>query len=65
MSTTRGNNSKEHIITRSAQTRAEPRVIRGLATKDMTKTPSASSTNPEDTPRLTAKSWERGWPRSY
>ncbi|KAF3534053.1 hypothetical protein DY000_02040759 [Brassica cretica] len=65
MSTTRGKNSEEHIITRSAQTRAEPRVIRGHATKDMTKTPSVSSTNPEDTPRLTAKSWERGWPRSY
>ncbi|KAF3529656.1 hypothetical protein DY000_02042898 [Brassica cretica] len=29
------------------------------------KTPSASSTSPEDTPRLTAKSWEQGWPRSY
>ncbi|KAF3529932.1 hypothetical protein DY000_02040718 [Brassica cretica] len=28
-------------------------------------TPSASSTSPEDTPRLTAKSWEQGWPRSY
>ncbi|KAF2539305.1 hypothetical protein F2Q68_00022113 [Brassica cretica] len=45
--------------------RAEPRVIRGLAIKDMMKTPSASSTSPEDTPRLTAKSWEQGWPRSY
>ncbi|KAF3513010.1 hypothetical protein F2Q69_00006335 [Brassica cretica] len=44
---------------------AEPRVIRGLAIKDMMKTPSASSTCPEDTPRLTAKSWEQGWPRSY
>ncbi|KAF2578241.1 hypothetical protein F2Q68_00003884 [Brassica cretica] len=65
MSITRGKNSKEHIITRSAQTRAEPRVILGLATKDMTKTPSASSTIPEDTPRLTARSWGRGWPRSY
>ncbi|KAF3586946.1 hypothetical protein F2Q69_00030899 [Brassica cretica] len=31
----------------------------------MTKIPSASSTRPEDTPRLTAKSWERDWPRSY
>ncbi|KAF3498503.1 hypothetical protein DY000_02054085 [Brassica cretica] len=27
MSTTRGKNSKEHIITRLAQTRAEPRVL--------------------------------------
>ncbi|KAF2535992.1 hypothetical protein F2Q68_00021055 [Brassica cretica] len=51
--------------TRSARTRAEPRVIRGLAIKDMMKTPSASSTSPEDTPRLTAKSWEQGWPRGY
>ncbi|KAF2617738.1 hypothetical protein F2Q68_00039503 [Brassica cretica] len=33
--------------------------------KDIMKTPSASSTSPEDTPRLTAKSWEQGWPRSY
>nr|VDD33747.1 unnamed protein product [Brassica oleracea] len=65
MSITRGKNSKERIITRSARTRAEPRVIRGLATKDMMKIPSASSTNPEDTPRLTARSWELGWPRSY
>ncbi|KAF3536056.1 hypothetical protein F2Q69_00023703 [Brassica cretica] len=56
---------KERTITRSAQTRAEPRVIRGLAIKDMMKTPSASSTSPKDTPRLTAKSWEQGWPQSY
>ncbi|KAF2583708.1 hypothetical protein F2Q70_00035839 [Brassica cretica] len=48
-----------------SRTKAEPRVIRGLAIKDMTKTPTASSTSPEDTPRLTAKSWEQGWPRSY
>ncbi|KAF2547435.1 hypothetical protein F2Q70_00021157 [Brassica cretica] len=54
MSITRGENSKEGTITRSAQTRAEPRVIHGLAIKDMMKTPSASSTSPEDTPRLTA-----------
>ncbi|KAF3542352.1 hypothetical protein DY000_02005590 [Brassica cretica] len=60
-----GKISKERTITRSARTRAEPRVIRGLAIKDMMKTPSASSTSPEDTPRLTAKSWEQGWPRSY
>ncbi|KAF2610230.1 hypothetical protein F2Q70_00013551 [Brassica cretica] len=65
MSITRGKISKERTITRSVRTRAEPRVIRGLAIKDMTKTPSASSTSPEDTPRLTAKSWEQGWPRSY
>ncbi|KAF2558852.1 hypothetical protein F2Q68_00017171 [Brassica cretica] len=58
MSITRGKNSKERTITRSAQTRAEPRVIRELAIKDMMKTPSASSTSPEDTPRLTARSWE-------
>ncbi|KAF2555547.1 hypothetical protein F2Q68_00015379 [Brassica cretica] len=31
----------------------------------MTKTPFASSINPEDTPRPTAKSWEQDWPRSY
>ncbi|KAF2567568.1 hypothetical protein F2Q68_00025648 [Brassica cretica] len=62
---TRGKISKERTITRSARTRAEQRIIHGLATKDMMKTPSASSTNPEDTPRLTAKSWEQGWPRSY
>ncbi|KAF3550615.1 hypothetical protein DY000_02010043 [Brassica cretica] len=55
MSITRGKISKECTITRSVRTRAEPRVIRGLAIKDMTKTPSASSTSPEDTPRLTAK----------
>ncbi|KAF3569984.1 hypothetical protein F2Q69_00059022 [Brassica cretica] len=60
-----GKISKERTITRSARTRAEPRVIRGLAIKDMMKTPSASSTSPEDTPRLTAKSWEQGWPRGY
>ncbi|KAF2602163.1 hypothetical protein F2Q70_00027670 [Brassica cretica] len=53
MSIRRGKNSKERIITRSAQTRA--------ATKDMMKTPSASSTNPEDTQRLTARSWPRGY----
>ncbi|KAF3528381.1 hypothetical protein DY000_02038876 [Brassica cretica] len=33
MSTTRGKNSKEHIITRSAQTRAEPRHISGTSGK--------------------------------
>ncbi|KAF3511975.1 hypothetical protein F2Q69_00009654 [Brassica cretica] len=60
-----GKISEERTITRSVRTRAEPWVIRGLANKDMTKTPSASSTSPEDTPRLTAKSWEEGWPRSY
>ncbi|KAF3512143.1 hypothetical protein F2Q69_00005936 [Brassica cretica] len=65
MSIMSGKNSKAHTITRSAQTRAKPRVIRGLAIKDMMKTPSASSTSPEDTPRLTARSWEQGWPRSY
>ncbi|KAF3571151.1 hypothetical protein F2Q69_00059326 [Brassica cretica] len=65
MSITRGKISKERKITRSARTKAEPRVIHGLAIKDMTKTASASSTSPEDTPRLTAKSWEQGWPRSY
>ncbi|KAF2601147.1 hypothetical protein F2Q70_00025055 [Brassica cretica] len=65
MSITRGKNSKERTIMRSAQTRAEPRVIHGLAIKDMMKTPSASFTSPEDTPRLTARSWEQGWPRSY
>ncbi|KAF2613394.1 hypothetical protein F2Q70_00012919 [Brassica cretica] len=53
-----GKISKERTITRSVRTRAEPWVIRGLANKDMTKTPSASSTSPEDTPRLTAMSWE-------
>ncbi|KAF3537189.1 hypothetical protein F2Q69_00020413 [Brassica cretica] len=56
--------SKRRTITRSARTRAEPRVIRGLAIKDMMKTPFAISTSPEDTPRLTAKSWEQGWPVS-
>ncbi|KAF2598884.1 hypothetical protein F2Q68_00010940 [Brassica cretica] len=65
MSITRGKISKERTIMRSVRTRAEPWVIRGLANKDMTKTPSASSTSPEDTPRLTAMSWEQGWPRSY
>ncbi|KAF3540329.1 hypothetical protein F2Q69_00023360 [Brassica cretica] len=65
MPITRGKLSKERIITRSARTRAEPGVIRGLAIKDMMKTPSASSASPEDTPRLTAKCWEQGWPRSY
>ncbi|KAF2573400.1 hypothetical protein F2Q70_00001171 [Brassica cretica] len=60
MSITRGKISKERTIMRSVRARAEPRVIRGLAIKDMTKTPSASSTGPEDTPRLTAKSWEQG-----
>ncbi|KAF3520682.1 hypothetical protein DY000_02061571 [Brassica cretica] len=60
-----GKISKERTIMRSVQTRAEPRVIRGLAIKDMMKTPSASSTSIEDTPRLTAKSWEQGWPRNY
>ncbi|KAF3487596.1 hypothetical protein F2Q69_00052105 [Brassica cretica] len=54
MSITRGKISKERIITRSIRTRAEPHVIRGPAIKDMTKTPSASSTSSEDTPRLTA-----------
>ncbi|KAF3585717.1 hypothetical protein F2Q69_00029487 [Brassica cretica] len=52
MSITRGKISKKRTITRSARTRAERRVIRGLAIKDMMKTPSASSTSPEDTPRL-------------
>ncbi|KAF2610033.1 hypothetical protein F2Q70_00011546 [Brassica cretica] len=65
MSITRGKISKERPITRSARTRAEPRVTRGIAIKDMMKTPSASSTSREDTPRLTAKSWEHGWPQSY
>ncbi|KAF3523162.1 hypothetical protein F2Q69_00048237 [Brassica cretica] len=65
MSITRGKISKERTITRSARTRAKPRIIRGLAIKDMMKTPSASSTSPEDTPRLTAKSWQKGWPQSY
>ncbi|KAF2535636.1 hypothetical protein F2Q68_00020224 [Brassica cretica] len=55
-----GKISKERTITRSPRTRAEPRVIRGPAIKDMMKTPSASSTSSEDTPRLTAKSWEQG-----
>ncbi|KAF2539369.1 hypothetical protein F2Q68_00020244 [Brassica cretica] len=55
-----GKISKERTITRSARTRAEPRVIRGLAIKDMMKTPYVSSTSPKDTPRLTAKSWEQG-----
>ncbi|KAF2583829.1 hypothetical protein F2Q70_00036825 [Brassica cretica] len=55
---------KQTEITR-IRTKAEPRVIRGLAIKDMMKTPSANSTNPEATPRLTAKSWEQGWPQSY
>ncbi|KAF3503083.1 hypothetical protein F2Q69_00041745 [Brassica cretica] len=60
MSITRGKISKERTITRSPRTRAKPRVIRGPAIKDMMKTPSVSSTSPEDTPRLTAKSWEQG-----
>ncbi|KAF2561529.1 hypothetical protein F2Q70_00017828 [Brassica cretica] len=55
---------KQTEITR-IRTTAKPRVIHGLEIKDMTQTPSASSTNPEDTPRLTAKSWEQGWPRNY
>ncbi|KAG5411073.1 hypothetical protein IGI04_007392 [Brassica rapa subsp. trilocularis] len=45
--------------------KAGPRATHGLAIKGMTKTPSASSTNPEDTPRPIAKSWEQDWPRSY
>ncbi|KAF3572419.1 hypothetical protein F2Q69_00059179 [Brassica cretica] len=61
----RGKNSKGRITTRSIRIKAEPRVIRGLAIRDTTKTPFASSTRPEGTPRLTAKSWERDWPRSY
>ncbi|KAG5375959.1 hypothetical protein IGI04_040555 [Brassica rapa subsp. trilocularis] len=65
MSITRWKISKERTITRSIRTKAEPQVIRGPAIKDMTKTPSESSTSPKDTPRLTAKSWEQGWPRSY
>ncbi|KAF2570409.1 hypothetical protein F2Q70_00004118 [Brassica cretica] len=64
-SITRGKNSKGRITTRSIQIKAEPRGIHGLAIKDTTKTPSASFISPEDTPRLTAKSWEQGWPRSY
>ncbi|KAF2611307.1 hypothetical protein F2Q70_00010350 [Brassica cretica] len=60
-----GKISKERTITRSGRTRAEPQVIRGHAIKDMMKTLSASSTSPEDTPQLTAKSWEQGWPRNY
>ncbi|KAF2544904.1 hypothetical protein F2Q70_00021785 [Brassica cretica] len=38
---------------------AEPRATRGLVIKGMTKTPSASSTSPEDTPPPTVKSWEQ------
>ncbi|KAG5375461.1 hypothetical protein IGI04_040057 [Brassica rapa subsp. trilocularis] len=45
--------------------KAGPWATHGLAIKGMTKTPSASSTNPEDTPRPIAKSWEQDWPRSY
>ncbi|KAF3545070.1 hypothetical protein DY000_02008296 [Brassica cretica] len=65
MSITRGKIAKERTVTRSARTRAKPRVIRGHAIKDKMKTPSASSSSPEDTPQLTAKSWEQGWPQSY
>ena len=61
----RGKNFKARITTQSTRNKAEPRVICGLAIQDMTKTPSASSTKPEDTRQLTAKSWERGWPQSY
>ncbi|KAF2556637.1 hypothetical protein F2Q70_00014836 [Brassica cretica] len=50
---------------RSIRIKAEPRATRGLAIKGMMKTPYASSTSPEDTPRPTAKSWEQDWPRSY
>ncbi|KAF3514462.1 hypothetical protein F2Q69_00008137 [Brassica cretica] len=42
-----------------------PQATHGLAIKGMTKTPSASSTNPEDIPQPTAKSWEQDWQRSY
>ncbi|KAF3583954.1 hypothetical protein F2Q69_00027786 [Brassica cretica] len=65
MSITRGKNSRGRITIRSIWIKAEPRAIHGLAIKDTTKTPSASSTRPEDTPRLTAKCWQRDWPRSY
>ncbi|KAG5375949.1 hypothetical protein IGI04_040545 [Brassica rapa subsp. trilocularis] len=57
--------SKGRITMRSVRIKAGPRATHGLAIKGMTKTPSASSTNPEDTPRPIAKSWEQDWPRSY
>ncbi|KAF3566371.1 hypothetical protein DY000_02015107 [Brassica cretica] len=50
---------------RSTRIRVGPRATHGLAINGMTKTPSASSTNPEDIPQPTAKSWEQDWRRSY
>ncbi|KAG5374302.1 hypothetical protein IGI04_042381 [Brassica rapa subsp. trilocularis] len=64
-SITRGKISKGRITMRSIRIKAGPRATHGLAIKGMTKTPSASSTNPEDTPRPTAKSWEQDWLQSY
>ncbi|KAF3511930.1 hypothetical protein F2Q69_00005771 [Brassica cretica] len=64
-SITRGKNSKGHITTQSVRNKVEPWAIHGLVIHDTTKTPSASSTRPEDTRRLTANSWERDWPQSY
>ncbi|KAF2554690.1 hypothetical protein F2Q68_00015380 [Brassica cretica] len=65
MSLTRGKISRGRITMRSIRIRAGPRATHGLVIKGMMKTPSASSTNPEDTPRPTAKSWKHDWPRSY
>ncbi|KAF2554689.1 hypothetical protein F2Q68_00015381 [Brassica cretica] len=65
MSITRGKISKGRITMRSVRIKAGLRATHGLAIKGMTKTPYASSTNLEDTPRPTAKSWEQDWPRSY
>ena len=52
----REKNSKRRITTRSVRIKVEPRVIHGLTIKDTKNIPYASSTSPDDTPRLTAKS---------
>ncbi|KAF3574394.1 hypothetical protein F2Q69_00059795 [Brassica cretica] len=60
-----GEESKGRITTQSDRNKAEPREIHGLAIKNTTKIPSASSTRLEDNRRLIAKSWERDLPQSY
>ncbi|KAF3503053.1 hypothetical protein F2Q69_00042582 [Brassica cretica] len=65
MSITKGKISRGRITIRSTRSRVGPRATHGLAIKGMKKTPSASSTNPEDIRQPTEKSWEQDWPRSY
>ncbi|KAF2564586.1 hypothetical protein F2Q70_00014835 [Brassica cretica] len=65
MSITRGKISRGLITMRSIRIRVGPRATHGLVIKGMTKTPSVSSTNPEDIPQPTGKSWEQDWPQSY